>query len=232
MLVEFSVGNYRSFHAPVSLSMLAATKLKHPNLDANNIFTAPDGLPMLKTAAIYGANASGKSNLIRALSFMRTFVLRSSKESQAGEAIRVEPFRLSTATLHVPSYFQIVFELDGARYRYGFELDAEQVHTEWLYRSVKRESRLFVREGDEYDIASGFKEGRGLEQRTRPNALFLSVVAQWNGPLAIALLSWFRNGLELILGLNDEYYSAFTLKRCQTDSNFRQRVIALVQKPI
>ncbi|MCD4738055.1 MAG: ATP-binding protein [Anaerolineae bacterium] len=230
MLIEFSVGNYRSFKEPVTLSMLAA-KLRagDKTVTANNVFEA-EGLRMLRSAAIYGANASGKSNLIRAMGFMRTFVLRSSKESQVGEPTRVEPFRLSTKTLDKPSYFQIIFTLNGKRYRYGFELDGQRVHAEWLYHTAKRESRLFIREGDEYEISSIFKEGRGLEQHTRDNALFLSVVAQFNGPLTIAILNWFRTGSNIIFGLENAAYGGFTMSRFEKDAAFRQRVLAFVRK--
>ena len=232
MLIEFSVGNYRSFKEPVTLSMLAA-KLRagDKTVNTNNVFEA-EGLRLLRSAAIYGANASGKSNLIRAMGFMRAFVLRSSKESQVGEPIQVEPFRLSTATRDEPSYFQIVFTLNGKRYRYGFELDGQRVHSEWLYHTAKRESRLFIREGDEYDISSIFKEGYGLDKRTRSNALFLSVVAQFNGPLAIAILDWFRDHFYVIIALPgwDELYSGFTIEHFQKDKGFSQQVANLVRE--
>jgi hypothetical protein len=230
MLIEFSVGNYRSFHAPVTLSMQAAKlRSRDKQLDENSMVHV-GGLSLLRSAAIYGANASGKSNLIRAMGWMRRFVLQSSKESQVGEPTGVDPFRLSTTTPEAPSYFQIVFYLDGMRYRYGFEIDSEVVRSEWLYHANKRETRLFIREGDAYDLSSVFKEGHGLEARTRPNALFLSVVAQFNGNLAIALLDWFRRGFNIISGLEDVTYRGFTLRRFEEDEAFRQRVVAFVRE--
>lgn len=230
MLVEFSVGNYRSFYETVTLSLQAATKLKHPGLDTDNIFVAPDTLPLLKSAAIYGANASGKSNLIKAMSFMRRMVLASATESQAQESIPVEPFRLSADAANQPAYFQIIFYLDGRCYRYGFELDQKCVYAEWLYHTPsKRETRLFIRDGDTYDISSVFKEARGLEKRTRDNALFLSVVSQWNGTLAMKLIGWFRR-FNLISGLEDTGYANFTMKKFKQDADFRERVIAFVRE--
>ena len=230
MLVEFSVGNYRSFHAPVTLSMQAA-KLRSSDkrLDEHNVFQA-DRLSLLRSAAIYGANASGKSNLIQAMGFMRRFVLQSSRESQAGEPTGVERFRLSTATRGEPSCFQIIFRLNDRRYRYGFEIDEEQVRAEWLYHTGQRETRLFIREGAQYDISSVFKMGRGLTERTRSNALFLSVAAQFNVQLAMALLEWFRQGFNIISGLDDTAYAGFTLRRFDTDESFRQRVLAFVRE--
>jgi len=230
MLVEFSVGNYRSFHVPVTLSMQAA-KLRSSDkrLDEQTVFQA-DGLSLLRSAAIYGANASGKSNLIRAMAFMRRFVLQSSQEFQAGEPTGVERFRLSTAARDKPSYFQMTFYLDGQRYRYGFEVDEEEVRAEWLYHTGQRETRLFIREGAQYEVSSVFKPGRGLTERTRSNALFLSVAAQFNVRLAMALLGWFRKGFAVISGLDDASYAGFTLRRFETDEPFRQRVLAFVHE--
>ena len=153
MLVEFSVGNFRSFHEPVTLSMQAAKlRASDTRLDRDNVFQA-NGMRLLRSAAVYGANASGKSNLVRAISFMRRFVLESSRESQAEEPIRVDRFRLSTAARERPAHFQIVFFLDGVRYRYGFEVDERRVRAEWLYHACQRETRLFVREGDQFDLS-------------------------------------------------------------------------------
>jgi hypothetical protein len=230
MLVEFSVGNYRSFHAPVTLSMQAA-KLRSTDkrLDERTVFQA-DGLSLLRSAAIYGANASGKSNLIQAMAFMRRFVLQSSRESQAGEPTGVERFRLNTAAWDKPSYFQITFYLDGRRYRYGFEVDEEQIRAEWLYHTGQRESRLFIRQEAQYEMSGVFRSGRGLTERTRSNALFLSVAAQFNVRLAMALLGWFRKDFNIVSGLNDASYAGFTLERFGADEPFRQRVLAFVHE--
>lgn len=230
MLIEFSVGNYRSFHAPVTLSMQAAKlRASDRRLDEDNVFEIA-GLRLLRSAAIYGANASGKSNLIQAMALVRRLVLQSSRESQAGEPTGVERFRLSTVAQDQPSYFQVIFYLDGWRYRYGFEVDEERVCAEWLYHTVQRETRLFVREGEQYDISNAFKPGRGLEERTRSNALFLSVAAQFNVRLAMSIQRWFGASFNTISGLDDTSYAGFTLRRFETDESFRQRVLAFVRE--
>ncbi len=230
MLIEFSVGNYRSFNRPVVLSMQAAKlRSRDERLNKNNTFQV-DGLRLLRSSAIYGANASGKSNLIKAMGWMSRFILHSSKESQVGEPTGIEPFRLTTTGPRTPSYFQIIFQLNNKRYRYGFEIDKEVVRSEWLYHKKQRETRLFIREGNTYDISTVFREGRGLEDRTRPNALFLSVVAQFNGELSIELLNWFRTGFNIISGLEDTAYRGFTTRRFQEDKAFRQQVIAFVRE--
>jgi uncharacterized protein len=194
MLVEFSVGNFRSFKDPVTLSMVAANlKSRERSLDENTLFKVNDKLSILSSAAIYGPNASGKSNLIAAVYFMRDFVLNSSKETQSQEKIGIDNYKLSTVTENEPSFFEMVFILDDRQYRYGFELDTEKVTAEWLFYVPKsREARLFERDGQNIKVTDAFKEGKGLESRTRENALFLSVVAQFNGDLATKVLSWFR----------------------------------------
>lgn len=193
MLIEFTVGNYRSFKDKMTLSMLAANISSRPEeLDTQNMFKAGRGHTLLKSAAIYGANASGKSNLVKALQFFRIFVLTSSRESQATEHIPVEAFRLNTETAGQPSFFEAVFLIEDNQYRYGFAVTDERVIAEWLWQLGKaREKRLFERDAQKIEVTtSNFKEGKALAERTRPNALFLSVVAQFNGSIATSILRW------------------------------------------
>ncbi|MCP4362380.1 MAG: ATP-binding protein [Chloroflexi bacterium] len=214
MLIEFTVGNYRSFRVPQTLSMVAAPiKSKDPSLDQNSVFQLPNNPSLLTSAAVYGANASGKSNLVEALAFMKSFVMNSPKETNATGGIDAEPFRLSTVTIGQPSHFEIVFIESGKRYRYGFEVTSERITAEWLFFVPStREARLFEREGDSFTIGKYFKEGGDLEKQTRPNALFLSVVSQFNGPTAQKLVAWFRK-LGIISGLQDVGMRPFTLRQ-------------------
>lgn len=194
MLIEFSVGNFCSFRDRVTLSMVAAKLTsRDKSLDINNVFTLDGQPPLLTSAVVYGANASGKSNLLGAMRFMQNFVIGSSEGTEATGGIGVDPFRLNIRTIQEPSHFEIVFILDGQRYRYGFEATRERVETEWLYTVPKRsESLLFERRQDEVKVGAGFREGRKLADRTRPNALFLSVAAQFNGRVAQNVLGWFK----------------------------------------
>ena len=167
MLVEFSVANYRSFGDRVTFSMVAAPiKSKNKGLDASNVFMVRSKLSLLTSAAIYGANASGKSNLISAMSFVGEFVLAKRKETRRTGGIDVEPFRLSTETADKPSEFEIVFIAEGRQYRYGFRADRERVHTEWLYHvPTSREALLFERVGDEVTLSSGFQRRQGARDQ-------------------------------------------------------------------
>lgn len=190
MIVAFKTGNYKTFKEKVSLNLRGASISKIT--DAHVIDAGK--FKLLKSAAIYGPNASGKSKLLEAMQFMQQFVINSSKNTQAHELIEVDPFRLSTQTLNQPSFFEMEFLLEGKAFRYGFEATRKQVVKEWLFYRPRNviEKPLFVRIGAQIEItASKFKEGKGIEGRTRNNALFLSAVAQWNGKIAQSIIDWF-----------------------------------------
>jgi uncharacterized protein len=229
MLIEFSVGNYRSFKEKVTFSMVAANLVSQDkNLDTSNVFAVDKELSLVKSAAIYGANASGKSNLAKALNFMKWFMVNSSKETQSTEAIGVEKFRLSTETDDQPSFFEIVFLLDGQQHRYGFTADREKVRSEWLYYVPKtRETRLFDRQADKFDVAKVLKAD-GIAAKTRNNALFLSVSAQFNVEKSESILDWLSYQVNLISGLDDESLS--TTVSCLIDKQHHSEIIELIQK--
>jgi AAA15 family ATPase/GTPase len=214
MLISFSVKNYRSFKDTASFSMVAAPlSSKNKRINEDNLFALDESLNLLKSAVIYGANASGKSNLIKALAFMQIFVLRSAI-APASEPIPVEGFRLSTETELLPSEFEIIFFCDNKRYRYGFSVDSKKVHKEWLYHVPnRREAQLFMRNAGRFTISKTFKkEGKRLTEKTRENALFLSVVTQFNGPISGSITRWF-NRLRTISGLDDTAYQHFTMQQ-------------------
>lgn len=229
MLIEFSVGNYRSFKDIVTFSMVAANlQAKDKSLDENNVFAADKEIRLLKSSAVYGANASGKSNLIRAIKTMRKFVIESSKETQVTDPISIDPFRLSTETEKMPAHFEMVFIAEGRRYRYGFELTPEQVTAEWLYHvPTIREAKLFERKNGKLEIAPVFKEGKDLKSKTRDNALFLSVVAQFNGEIAKRLLSWFGK-LGIISGLEDTIQELLTIRMLQ-EQETREEIVRFIK---
>ena len=232
MLLEFSVGNFRSFKDKVTFSMVAANiTAKHKKLNESNLFQAKGRMQLLRSAVLYGANASGKSNLIKAMSFMKYLVLNSSRDTIAGEPIDIDRFRLSTATAAEPTFFEVVFLLDGTRYRYGFEILHGMVSAEWLYRAKQREVLLFEREGQEIEFSkTAFKEGKELAARTRKNALFLSVVAQWNGEISQSIVRWFLENLRIISGLDDLGYRMFTFQQIEKDTDLKGGIIDFVSR--
>jgi uncharacterized protein len=226
MLLEFEVANYRSFNQVVRLSMQAAKPIKEFS-DSNTFEVGDDTL--LKTAAIYGANASGKSNLLNAMGFMGWFVLNSSKEMQIEDEIPTKPFKLDASTIGQPSHFQVCFLQNGLRYRYGFDVDTAAVRKEWLFVAKKhKESVLFLREEDGIEVGEDFMEGKGLEDKTRNNALFLSVVAQFNGETSVEILKWFKS-FRKIHGLRDQNYEKFSVGLLQME-RIRKVLLKLVHE--
>lgn len=206
MLLEFSVGNYLSFREKKTLSLVASGISDYAE---SNIIKS-DRHTLLKGAVIYGANASGKSNFIRAMSTMKRIVTHFNQSSI--KPLNVTPFLLSTETETKPAFFEVLFEIVGIRYRYGFEVTNKDVAGEWLFESKKNaEKLLFMRQGDGIEVANAYKEGRDLEEKTRNNALFLSVVDQFNGAIANRIMKWFNNFVT-VSGLSHEDYEQVTFK--------------------
>ena len=219
MLLQFSIKNFRTFKDKATLSLIASNYDKDTRAHENIVFNEAFGLRLLKSAVIYGANASGKSKLLDAFAFMRYFVINSSKESQKGETIEVEPFRLSTETENDPSEFEIIFLHKNVLYRYGFEATTERVVAEWLYHKPKtKEVELFYREGNTFNTHErSFTKGHTVvkEGLVRDNALLISVAAQFNEKTAINVIDWFKR-LKTLSGLNESGYQGFTMGKAQS----------------
>lgn len=229
MLIEFTVGNFKSFRDKTTFSMVAANLTSEdPVLDTNNIVPISKNLSLLKSATVYGANASGKSNLGLALRFMRDFVSYSASEAVTPAGIGLEAFRLDRETRTQPSFFEIVFLLDKRQYRYGFEANKEQVISEWLFHVPKtKEVALFVRDRQEIEVKSGFKGGKGIETKARPEALFLSVAALFNESISQKIKKWFI-AFAVETGLQDDRFRAFTLK-CLHDPKEKEALVAFIR---
>jgi uncharacterized protein len=232
MFVQFKIENFLSFKDTATFSMVGYAPIKEHESDEQlrSVFYDPtEKSKLLKSSVIYGANGSGKSNLLTAMKFFRNFILSSSNEKQADDEIQVLRFLLSTETDNEPSSFEMIFFIEDTRYRFGFEADKEKIHAEWLFalknEASAKETKLFIREFQ--DIKSNrqfFKEGKGLEAKTRPNALFLSTVAQLNGEIATQILKWFKINFNIISGLEDTTTS-YTVSKFQKEEDFKQIVI-------
>ena len=226
MLIDFEVSNYRSILNPAVLSLVAAKPIKEHQ--DTNVITG-NKYNLLKAVAIYGANASGKSNLVDAFVHMRWMVLNSISQEQERTQLFHRPFKLNPDSVDRPSHFEVRFVLEAETFRYGFENDANRIQAEWLFVTRKKgEIALFVRECDDIQVhRREFTEGKGLEPRTRPDALFLSVAAQFNGPIANRVLGWFRN-IQPLHGLWDLDYSEYSMKMLQ-DPERRDRIVAFIR---
>lgn len=202
MLIEFRVCNYRSFKDEAILSMVASSDKK--TLIQNVI--EPTGVfkhRLLKSAVIYGANASGKSNLVRAFYFMKDFIMKSVSGDQ-NTKIDVEPFAFDIKFSNKPSLFEADFIYEGIRYIYGFSADRAKVHEEWLYSFPKgQQVILFERElqGETYVYKFNRPNKKRLNElqiNTRGNSLFLTVATQFNVEFAGNVSKWFSSGLRLL----------------------------------
>lgn len=225
MLVEFTVGNFLSFKEKKTLSLEAAS-IKE-NLD--NIIKVGKH-QILRSAVIYGANSSGKSNFLGALETMSKFV-KSSGKSNSTDEIEVTPFLLSTETEGMPSHFEVVFIMGQDLFRYGFEADKKAVQVEWLFRTEDggKEMELFIREGEVIEISESFTEARDLQDKTRSNALFLSVVDQFNGAISKKVIEWFSSQVNFS-GLRHEevkYVSSFLLENKKFNNFIKDFLIPL-----
>ena len=161
-----------------------------------------------RVAAIYGANASGKSNVLKALVWMAQAVGGSARLWAPTEGVRRPLFKLDPAARAEASLFEAEILVDEIRYVYGFEISDERIETEWLFEyATGRRRTLFVRDADadgEYDFKGRQLKGEidQIRKLTRPNALFVSTGAQLNNPQLGRIYEWFGGmlGSELVTG--------------------------------
>lgn len=207
MIVNFTVKNFRSFKHERTFSMEAASVREH----SDSVFSAGHR-KLLPVAVVYGANSSGKSNLILAMSCMFSIVLRSVQLNE-GDKLAYDPFMLDNTSAGQPTLFELQFVLGDSLFRYGFEYNETEIISEWLYeRKPKcRESKLFLRFREDIEVSpKNFPEGKEKDGLTNSNRLFLSLVAQLRGEKSNAILNWFRNS-NILSGLKSESYEAFSL---------------------
>jgi len=212
MLIEFSVSNFLSFKDKITFSMLKAPlREKYPLLE-NNHFSLDKNTKLLKSASVYGANASGKSNLIKSIAFfIRTII--ESKFFTEKDIISVQPFLLSKETKEIPSFFEIVIHKNSTYYRYGFELTYNEIIKEWLFVKKSRETKVFYRNGMSFDIVDQYKVMNELKTRKMipKNSLMISKSAQFNEQISNDFLNALSD-IQIISAINDELYSDYTIQ--------------------
>ena len=178
MLLRFSVSNHRSIRDQQELLFSASA----PEDRSNGLIpcSAAPGGAVLPLAVIYGANASGKSNLLEALRFMRGMVLDSHKKGEPGGGVPIQSFKLDSTSRRSPSRFEIDFVVDGVRHHYGFQASDRAFEQEWLYVFTSVRPQLwFERTADEFRFGRELKgQNRVIAKLTRPNSLFVSAGAQ------------------------------------------------------
>lgn len=232
MLIDFRVKNFRSIKEEQLLSMVASSE-NDPN--NTHTFLSPNSktLSLVKTAAIYGANAAGKSNMLKALDTMQEIVLESSSKYQRGDKLPVKPF-LFDNEINEPTEFEINFIYDGIRYQYGFATTSVRIIEEWLIAyPKKRPQNWFARAYDEntkeYQWQFGdFLKGKKQvwKESTRSNALFLSTAVSLNSEQLKPLFDWFADKLK-ITGVSG-WNPLFTMKMC-ADDDYKKDILKFLK---
>ncbi|MEJ0051581.1 MAG: ATP-binding protein [Methylovirgula sp.] len=208
MIIEFRVKNFRSFRDEAVLNLVASTDVSNEELSVRA--TGNKAVPrLLRTAAIYGANAGGKSNLVRAMQLLRGIVNDSAK-LQAGQTFNIQPFRLDPATDQLPIEYEITFLLGSTRYQFGFTLTPRKILSEWLIVYKTRQpttwyERIFDEASQkyEYKFSTHLLGSKSLwSEATRDNALFLSTAVQLNSDQLLPVFEFlteklvvFENGI-------------------------------------
>jgi uncharacterized protein len=230
MLLTFRGYNARSFRDPFELSLLA-TRLSEPHVP-RELEWREDGRPIavLPCAGIFGANASGKSNLLRAMSDMRRLVLTSFRGNTPDGPVETSPFVLGEDEGRAPTSFEVELVLDGVRHDYGFVVDRQGVREEWARSYPRgRAVALLQRNGDRVHLGTEQRvKGRAALEILRPNALFLSTAAAINHPLFLPLFQWFQRNLsfaDVVSRLNRQVITAEML-----EGRRRSQVLALLRE--
>ncbi len=206
MLIRFTVENFLSFKDEVEFSMVPGKPRKH----RDHVVGTGQGsdFRLLKTGVIYGANAAGKSNLIKAMSFVKQMVVKGTK---ARQRIPVTPFRFDSKTENSPSSFRFEVKCDTRSFIYGFKLDRTQVYSEWLYERRRASVKLLFARNTDGEGQTSVDFGTlplTAEQNkafleftaygTRPNQLFLTESIDRNITYFEDIHTWFVNKLVLI----------------------------------
>lgn len=238
MLVRFSTANYLSFDKEIQLSMVPGRTRKY----ASHIVKDPtwNGIDLLRLALVFGANASGKSNLVKAMDFARDLIIDGTKPEQS---IPVNCHKLRKACTQSPSKFEFEFKYKNNYYLYGFELDTDIIYAEWLFKTnSKTQKAIYERKTSKSRVVSVDFDGvkyidkqdrdflKFVARGTRPNQLFLTESIQRNVPYFQDVYSWFHDVLNIIfpettyidrgilLGTNNEISSSITKYLRQFDS--------------
>lgn len=235
MLVSFRVENFRSFAAEQEFSLVAS----RDDTRSESLIDC-EKFDLLRSAVVFGANASGKSNLFRALEAVRRFVVSSATTMNMGDSIPgMVPFRLDRQWREKPCRFELTALVDGTRYEYGFAATSEQVFEEFLSvcRPKGRLAKKFLRELDPESGQTkwvfrglGKKDEKFLRDKTRTNGLLLSRAAELNFESAGELFLWFKERMwSFDFSTPPILLMMQTAQRVKADPNFRKRVLSFIQ---
>ena len=221
MLLNFSVENFRIFRDRTTLSMEATPDNSHED---ELLITPAVRSRVLRSAVIYGANASGKTKFLEAMELMRNFVMGSFGH-MPNTRLNHTPFLYDKKCASKPTSFEADIVTDNVRYVYGFSYDHVRITEEHLiaYPSGKKKV-IFERTGSDYRFPSNAKEQTMNAKKVRENVLYISVAAQFNHFESLEVYKWFMNGLFPVIQTSDEYLSD-TLRLSRTNKKFEKLII-------
>lgn len=241
MIIDISVKNFRSFRDEQRLSFVASNYDKDlPNNVMETELPGLEGIRLLRAVGVYGANASGKTNILKALKFLGHFVENSATELDEGDATGVEPFMLSAECPDQPAEFALRFVVEGVRYHFALVLDRTRVLYESLSAFPEGSERVWYErswneELDAYEWSpkrpTGFKRDPNIVGYTRQNALFLSTAAKWNNEQIAPVYLWFKQRLRF-LRVNADFpplSPGVTTSYMNRGSNERNDVVRLLR---
>lgn len=224
MLLEFSCSNHRSIRKKVIFSAVAGNDT---TFDEKTEKIA--GVKVLKSAVIYGANGSGKSNIIDAISFVKNLVMDSITH-QPGQGIRQVTHKLEG--LRSESTYQIQFVTRGIRYVFGFSLESMLVKEEYLYYFPNgRQAKIFDRQGEEFTLGSKFRgKFSTCKDVLKPNRLLLSCAANFTAVEEIAdVFNFFNNELVIYGAENQDNWMNYSLYQINTNVKMKNAVISFMR---
>jgi len=225
MLINFKVKNFRSIKDEVILDM-QATKDKTSKEQA--VFEVGK-IALLKSTAIYGPNASGKSNIIKAFSVFYKMILESMLRSNMNINLPNEYFKLNSETENKPSFFEMKFLIDDKVFFYGFEIDKKKICAEWL-KQEKGNKILFERTEQEIKFNKYFKEATAtLKKQTAERVLFLSILAANNGEISKSVVNLIQK-MNVISGTQRGNTLDFSFSRFLGNSKVSERMKEFILK--
>jgi len=198
MLLKFSIANYRSIKDNNSINM-EARPIKDRSENICPIQVGKKKVRVLKSMALIGINAAGKSNWFKGFNLMRKMVLYSA--SADASTYSMEPFALSSESDNKPTTFECTMRIKNIIYRYGFKCDNDEIKTEWLTMKIKsREEIIFNRTKSEYQIVKHFpndvkKKLLMIGEITGKNVLYISTLTQFNISVAVGISEWFSGNI-------------------------------------
>ena len=229
MINKFSFENVFSFKEAQTLSLIASAKKERLFDDSQNYVEEMKDLKTLSTAVLYGANASGKSNLIKALLQFRNFIFFGNQNLDSRE-FAIPNFQLDAEKAKLPVQFEVECYWKGKSYRYGFSLFNSGIEEEWLYVKEKRESEVFYRQKQNFTIQAKNKILHELTSKkmVHSKAFLDTIGALFNDASCAGFLDWI-NHFNIISGIEDHAYKEYTVRRMKESREFSQKVVELIK---